>query len=382
MGSIKQALAGSQLFEGLPDGELDKITRLCREEVYEAGATIFTEGEVAKDLYIVEDGKVVLEMMIRLGPGSGRRGSIDVITKGQAFGWSAIAESHILTMSARCMEKSKVIALDGVGLRRLLEEDSHMGHKVMKRLVGLVSSRLRHTRDTLAHILSIASHDLKAPLAAVESYHQVMLGGYAGEITEKQKNMLLRSSERIRELLNLIDNILDISRIDARELKMEETSLLKVVKSIRGTIQPLAKEKGVQLKVEVPKELPLIAGTPNRLQQVFTNLLGNAIKFTPAGGAVTLKVAEKEDHILAEVVDTGTGIPTEELPRIFDDFYRGIRVNSAGAGLGLSIAKKIVEAHSGKIWVESPCPESGTGSKFSFTLPKNLDTIQGEKEAV
>jgi len=285
-------------------------------------------------------------------------------------------------MSARCMEKTKVIALDGVGLRRLLEEDSHMGHKVMKRFVGLVSSRLRHTRDTLAHILSIASHDLKSPLAAVESYHQVMLGGYAGEITEKQKNMLLRSSERIRELLNLIDNILDISRIDVRELKMEATSLLKVVKSTRGTIQPLAEEKGVQLKVEVPQELPLIAGAPNRLQQVFTNLLGNAIKFTPEGGTVTLKVGEEGDHILVKVIDTGIGISAEELPRIFDDFYRGISVNSSGAGLGLSIAKKIVEAHSGKIWVESPCPESGTGSKFSFTLPKNLDTIQGEKEAV
>ncbi|TET39029.1 MAG: cyclic nucleotide-binding domain-containing protein [Dehalococcoidia bacterium] len=382
MGSIKQVLARSQLFEGLADGELDKITRLCREKVYEAGATIFTEGEVAKELYIVEDGRVVLEMTIRFGPGSGRRGSIDVITKGQAFGWSAIAESHILTMSARCMEKTKVIALDGVGLRRLLEEDSHMGHKVMKRLVGLVSSRLRHARDTLAHILSIASHDLKSPLAAVESYHQVMLGGYAGEITEKQKNMLLRSSERIRELLDLIDNILDISRIDARELKMEATSLLKVVESTRGTVQPLAEEKGVQLKVEVPQELPLVTGAPDRLQQVFTNLLGNAIKFTPEGGTVALKVGEEGDHILVEVIDTGIGISPEELPRIFDDFYRGLSVNSSGAGLGLSIAKKIVEAHSGKIWVESPCPESGTGSKFTFTLPKNFDTIQGEKEAV
>ncbi|MBE9502238.1 MAG: hypothetical protein IMY87_07420 [Chloroflexi bacterium] len=96
--------------------------------------------------------------------------------------------------------------------------------------------------------------------------------------------MLLRSSERITGLLDLIDNILDISRIDTRELKLEPTSLLKVVESIRGVIQPLAEEKGVQLKVEVPKELPLITGAPNRLQQVFTNLLGNAVKFTPEGG--------------------------------------------------------------------------------------------------
>jgi len=382
MGGIKEFLGSCQLFEGLTEDELEKITRLSREEVYEPGTTIFVEGAAATDLYCVEEGKVVLEMTIRLGPGSGRKGAIDVITKGQAFGWSAIAESLTLTMSARCLEKTKVIALDAKGLWQLFDEDSRIGHKVMQRLVGVASSRLRHSRDMLAHILSVASHDLKAPLAAVESYHRVMLDGYAGEITEKQKNMLLRSSERITGLLNLIDNILDISRIDARELKMEPTSLLKVVESTKGVIQPLAEDKGVQLKVEVPKELPLITGASNRLQQVFANLLGNAVKFTPKGGAVTLKVAEADDHIMVEIIDTGIGISPEELHKIFDDFYRGVRVDSTGAGLGLSISRKIVEAHSGRIWAESPCPETGIGSKFTFILPKTLTTTQGEKEEV
>ncbi|MBA7617290.1 Adaptive-response sensory-kinase SasA [subsurface metagenome] len=369
MGSIKQILATSQLFERLTDEELDKITGLCSEEVYEAGSTLFREGEVGNRLYIVEEGRVVLEMAIRLGPGSGRQGTIAVITKGQGFGWWG-GESYIYTMSARCVDETKVIALDGVKLWRLLEEDYRVGYKVMKRLVGMVTSRLLRARDTLVHVLSIASHDLKSPLAAVESYHKVMLDGYAGEITERQKTMLLRSSERMTGLLNLIDNILDISRIDARELKMEAMSLLKVVESSRGVIQPLAKDKELQLKVEVPEELPLITGAPNRLQQVFDNLLGNAVKFTPEGGTITLKVAEQDDHTLVEVIDTGIGISSEELPKIFSDFYRGIRVDAMGAGLGLSISKKIIEAHGGKIWVESPCPESGMGSKFTFTLPK------------
>jgi len=369
MEPVKQVLASSQLFGELSDEELDKIAALSREEVYEAGTTIFREGDPASDLYIVEDGKVVIEMQIRLGPGGpGRQGAIDVMTKGQVFGWSAIGERQTLSMSARCIEDTKVITLDGDRLSRLFDEDSRIGSKVRKKLLGVVYSRLRRTRDTLAHILSIASHDLKAPLAAVESYHQVMLNGYAGEITEKQRNMLLRSSERIKGLLNLIDNILDISRIDTRELKMEATSLLKVVKSIRGTIQPLAEEKGVQLKVEVPDGLPLITAAPDRLHQVFNNLLGNAVKFTPKGGTITLRVTEEDDHILVEVIDTGIGISPEELPRVFDDFYRGIRVDTGGAGLGLSISKKIIEAHRGNLWVESPCPESGIGSKFTFTL--------------
>ncbi|MFC2004871.1 ATP-binding protein [Chloroflexota bacterium] len=377
MEQTRRLLAMSQLFEELTDEELDRVAELCSEEVYEAGATILREGEVGNKLYIVEEGRVVLEMTIRLGTGSGRQGAIDVITKGQGFGWWG-GRSYIHTMSAKCVEKTKVIVVDAGRLWHLLEEDHHTGYKVMKKLVGVVSSRLGHTRDTLAHVLSIASHDLKAPLAAVESYHKVMLDGYAGEITEKQKNMLLRSSERITGLLNLIDNILDISRIDARELKMEATSLLKVAESTRGVIQPLAEEKEVKLEVAMPKELPLVIGAADRLQQVFTNLLGNALKFTPEGGTITLKVGEQDDHVLVEVIDTGIGISPEELPRIFGDFYRGVRVNSAGAGLGLPISKKIIEAHGGKIWVESPCPESGVGSKFSFTLPKNLGTIQGE----
>ena len=380
VGSVKQVLASSQLFGELTDGELDKIAALSREGVYEAGTTVFREGDPARDLYIVEDGKVVIEMKIRLGPGGpGRQGAIDVITKGEVFGWSAIGERQTLTMSARCIEDTKVIALDGERLSRLFDEDSHIGSRVRKKLLGVVYSRLRHTRDTLAHVLSIASHDLKAPLAAVESYHQVILNGYAGEITEKQKNMLLRSSERIKGLLNLIDNILDISRIDTRELKMEATSLLKVVESVRGTIQPLAEEKGLQVDVALPEELPLVTAAPDRLHQVFTNLLGNAVKFTPKGGKITLRVTEEDGHILVEVTDTGIGISPEELPRVFDDFYRGIRVDTGGAGLGLSISKKIVEAHRGKIWVESPCPETGTGTKFSFTLPKNPPAMQSEK---
>jgi signal transduction histidine kinase len=373
MGPIGQVLKESQLFERLTDEELDKITEFCSEEVYEAGASIIREGEIGNRLYIVEEGKVVLEMTIRLGIGSGRQGAIDVILKGQCFGWWG-GESYIIALSARSIEKTYLIAIDSARLWRLLEDDHDIGYKIMKRLVSVVTTRLLRTRDMLAHILSIASHDLKSPLAAVESYHRVMLDGYAGEITERQKTMLLRSSERITGLLNLIDNILDISRIDTRVLKMEAISLLKVVENSREVIGPLAKDKRLQLAVDVPAGLPQIYGDSNRLQQVFDNLLGNAVKFTPAGGTIALKVAEADDHIEVEVMDSGVGIPPEDMPKIFSDFYRGVRITSTGAGLGLAISKKIVEAHGGKIWAESPCPESGVGSKFTFTLPRKQAT--------
>ena len=380
MGDIKELLRSSELFENLTDAELDRLARLCREQVYEPGTTVFSEGDEANELYLVKEGRVALEVTLSLGSGSGRQGTSEVATKGAVFGCSAICERQSCVASARCIEKTDVVAFSGKELCHFFEENCYTGYKVMQRLAKIRISRFQYAANMLASILSIASHDLKAPLAAVESYHQVMLGGYAGEITEKQKNMLLRSSERITGLLNLIDNILDISRINARELKMEAISLHEVIESIKGTIQPLAEEKGVKLKVEVPKELPLIIGAPSRLQQVFNNLLGNAVKFTPDGGAITLKASEEDDHILVTVTDTGTGIPPEELPRVFGDFYRGIRVDKTGAGLGLSISKKIVEAHGGKIWAESPCPESGVGSKFTFTLPKNQATTQGKKK--
>ncbi len=383
MDNIKEVLRGSELFGGLTDDELDKITRLCSERVYDAGVTIFKEGDVANELYIIEEGRVVLEATLHIGSGVGRQGAMDVITKEQVFGLTPICNAEICvtqtsTASARCIEKTKVLALNGGELCSLFEENAYAGYKVMQKLASIWRSRFQRVGDMMAHVLSITSHDLKSPLAAVESYHRVILDGYAGEITEKQKTMLLRSSERIKGLLNLIDNILDISRIDARELKMEATSLLKVVEDVRGVIEPLAEGKGLKLEVEVPKDLPLIAGSPERLQQVFNNLLGNAVKFTLEGGTVTLKVSEADDHILVEIIDTGIGISPEELPKIFTDFFRGIRVDSTGAGLGLGISKRIIEAHRGKIWAESPCPESGVGSKFTFTLPKNLATIRGE----
>jgi len=378
MGTVSQILAKSAPFEDLTNSELDKIVEFCREEAYEDGVTIFREGEQADEFYVVTEGRIVLEMTIRIGLGSRRQGAIEAITGGDVFGWTAIAGLPTYNMSARCIEDTKVVAIDRTRLLLLFEEDHRIAHKVMKKLLVIISSRVQKTRDTLAHVLSIASHDLKSPIAAVESYLQVILGGYAGEITEKQRPMLLRSSERLKLLLKLIDNVLDISRIDTRELKMVPTSLPKIVESALEIMQPLAQEKGVQLKSKVPEDLPMVAAAPNQIQQVIANLLGNAVKFTPREGKINLNVHDEDSRILVEVMDTGIGISHEELPKIFDDFYRGNEAETAGAGLGLSIAKRIIEAHNGKIWVESPYPESGVGSKFSFTLPKILETTPSE----
>ena len=126
----------------------------------------------------------------------------------------------------------------------------------------------------------------------------------------------------------------------------------------------------MELRTELPDALPEVMFDTKRLQQVLVNLMVNAVNYTPRGGVVTLRVKDQERHILFEVLDTGVGIPPQDLPRVFEEFFRGSNVEPKGTGLGLSIARRIVEYMGGKIWVESPSPETGQGTKFSFTLPK------------
>ena len=233
-------------------------------------------------------------------------------------------------------------------------------------------AKLEEEKNRFLRFISIAAHDLKAPLTAIQGFLWVMLGGYSGELNDKQKNMMERSTRRINELLNLISDLLDIPRIETGQIvpEIKEISFREVVKRSLDDLRNVAKEKGVKLRVELPqKHLPKIKGSSPRLQLVLTNLVSNAINYTPEG-EVTIRVEERDKDIQVEVMDTGIGIAPDDLPHLFDDFFRASNVEAKGTGLGLSIAKRIVEAHGGRIWAESPCPESNTGSKFTFTLPK------------
>jgi signal transduction histidine kinase len=232
-------------------------------------------------------------------------------------------------------------------------------------------AKMEEARNRFLHFLGVTVHDLKAPLTAIQSYFWVMLGGFAGELSEKQRNMLERSSQRIKELLTLISDLLDIPRIETGQIvqEMKDISLKKVIETAVGDMRDLAEQKKVKLEVEMPRSLPQIRGSAPRLQQVLTNLLNNAINYTPEG-SVTVRVSPEDKEITVEVLDTGIGIPAAELSHIFEDFFRASNVEIKGTGLGLSIARRIVETHGGKIWVESPCSETGKGSKFSFTLPR------------
>ncbi len=230
---------------------------------------------------------------------------------------------------------------------------------------------LEEEKKQFLRFVSIAAHDLKAPLSAIQSFLGVLLGGFAGELNEKQKHMMERASQRINELLNLISNLLDIPRIEVGQLvqEMTEVSLAQVVDSFVEEGCSLAGQKGIKFSVHIPPNLSCVYGASTRLQQVINNLVNNAISYTDEG-EVVVRVVETDNEILVEVADTGCGIPPDDMPRLFEDFFRGSNVGPKGTGLGLSISRRIIEAHGGKIWAESPCAETGRGSKFCFTLFK------------
>jgi signal transduction histidine kinase len=236
-------------------------------------------------------------------------------------------------------------------------------------------AKLEEERKQFLHFIGVAAHDLKAPLTAIQGFLWVMLGGFAGEISERQKNMLERSSLRITELLTLISDLLDIPRIETGQIvqEMAEVSLREIIEGSIEEQRNLAEAKGIKLEVEIPHRLPKIKGSASRLQQVLTNLINNAINYTDEG-TVTIRAKARDEDLLVEVMDTGIGVPPEDMSHLFQDFFRASNVEIRGTGLGLSISRRIIEAHGGRIWAESPYPEANRGSKFSFVLPKLTET--------
>ena len=369
---ILQVLKSCDLAEGMSERRLSLVVPISNEETYQSGETICREDDCADKFYVIEEGKVALDLNLSTRPGSVKQATVDFLLPGQSFGYSALLGSRIHTTSARAISPTKLVVIDGQVLLSLIKEDYHIKSVIMERLAERFRYRTDTIEKTLAHILSVASHDLKAPLAAVQSYLQVILGGFAGELNERQRQMLSRSCVRIADFIEMLDNILDISRFEAGALEMEELPLPKVVRDTVLTFRPLAQEKNLNLVLDLPQEMAAIKGSAPRLKQVISNLVGNAIKFTPPPGEISVKLIQDDNYLRVEVADTGVGISVQDLPRIFDEFYRGVvgDTEAKGTGLGLSISKKIIEAHGGRIWAESPCPETGKGSKFSFTLPK------------
>lgn len=380
-----ERLRRSDLFSDLSNEDLVAIAAFCQEVDFRENDLVLEEGQPADCLYLVERGKLALEKRIQIGRHSTpRNATIGYVGQGHMAGFSTLTEPHIYTTSAVCVEPSRVVAVDGPSLRAYLQEHPTAGYQVMTNVAALVSGRYRRATDTLTYFLSIVSHELRSPLAAIENYLQTMLAGIAGEINPKQARMLKRCVLRVAELSMLIGDVVDLARMRPEQIQadFEWFDPREVgAESIEDT-RLAAAEKGIQLRVEPPPEFEPIVGARRRMRQVFTNLLNNAVKYSPPGSTVTFRARYTPEAVVFEVEDQGPGIPDEDMPHIFKDFYRASNVtDTQGSGLGLSIARKIVAAHHGTITVENLRANGKiTGTRFTVSIPRDLLTPEMRRQ--
>ncbi len=257
-------------------------------------------------------------------------------------------------------------------LQRYAEE---LESKIEARTQELQSTnqRLEEASRHKSQFLANMSHELRTPLNAIIGYTSLILSNIYGDVPAKIREPLDRVRVSSRHLLGLINDVLDLAKIEAGRLTLSvaDYSIKQVVQSVMKAMEPLAAEKKLALTAALPPELPAARGDARRINQVLLNLVGNAIKFTDAG-EVAVRVSLTEHEFLLSIVDTGPGIVEAEQEKIFEEFQQAGNSNASlkGTGLGLSIARKIVEAHGGRMGVES---SPGKGSTFWFTLPLRVE---------
>jgi signal transduction histidine kinase len=232
----------------------------------------------------------------------------------------------------------------------------------------------RHKSQFLANM----SHELRTPLNAILGFGELMLDGVYGEVPDKMRGPLERMQSNGKHLLGLINDILDLSKIEAGQfnLSLGDYSVDELVRGVYGAVESLAAEKKLSLSTCVPPGLPPARGDERRLAQALLNLVGNAIKFTDTG-EVAIEVSAAENIYTFSVRDTGPGIAEADQAKIFDEFQQvdsSITKAKSGSGLGLAIARRIVEMHGGRIWVDSSV---GRGATFSFTAPARVESQAG-----
>jgi signal transduction histidine kinase len=278
---------------------------------------------------------------------------------------TAVVVAFASTLALVAFVATRIVA----ELRRRREEQTRARERELQR----VQEELKELDRMRSFFLALASHDLKTPLAVVVNYIQTILDGFVGEVPPGQRRWLERSLVRLDELIQLINDFLDASQLDEERIKaeLEPTCLAKIAQQAMEIVAPRARERDVTLACDIPSGLSHVQGSPKRLRRLLVNLLDNGIKFTPKGGEVTLVLCDDVDCVRIEVADTGSGIPSRYLPHVFEDYFRVRRQEFVpGAGISLSTARRIVEAHGGQIWVESPYRPDQTGSRFICSLIK------------
>ena len=410
-----RVLGAAPVFGALPEEGLQDVLANVREEIYGSGAVIFAEGDEGRDLYLLQSGTVRItaeggdpegpplrvadapDWFGELSHLTHSRRSATVTAVNEVTVWRLpgdvfdrllerhheLARAVIRMLCARVWEKDRefigqsVLALSYARLSRELEEK--------KRLLEEVS---RHKSAFLARM----SHELRTPLNAIIGFAEVLLDQNLAPSEAERREFLEHVLGSGRHLLGLINEVLDLSKIEAgrMDLHRSRVEVRTLVEDVAATVRPLAAKKEIHLSHAVAPGLPAAWADPSKIRQVLLNLLSNAVKFTPNAGKITIEArpaaaggagvapAGGGEWIEIRVTDTGVGILHEEQERIFQEFQQvpGTEGAGQGTGLGLALARRLVELHGGTIRVQSA---SGHGSTFTFTLPAAASSTQPDR---
>jgi signal transduction histidine kinase/ActR/RegA family two-component response regulator len=249
------------------------------------------------------------------------------------------------------------------------------------RSLAQINEELRRLDELKSEFLAMVSHELRTPLTAIVGYSRLLLRQVHGPLTPKQieqQEAIFRSAQRLTDLIN---ELLDVSRLESGrvELVPRPTNARAVVDQGIAVVAVAAQAKRIQIENAIPPGSPAVQADAERLQQILVNLLSNAVKFTPDGGRVTVSAGRHKDQVWIAVLDTGVGIPREELARIWDPFYQvesTLRRRHGGSGLGLTIVRRLVELHGGLVRAESD--GENRGARFTFTLPVATEPVAQE----
>ncbi len=240
-----------------------------------------------------------------------------------------------------------------------------------ERALEATNIQLEEKDDVKNEYVLRVTHGIKEHLSAIQGCLEPVAGGITGELNPRQFDLVQRAAHRTAKLMFFVKALLQITRIRlSREIKMEYFLLKDLVSELIGYASSKAVDKNISVSFTIESSIDKIRAAKEYIQETLTNLIVNSIKYTPRNGKIEINIWDKGSLILIEIKDTGIGIPKDEIPKIFDEFYRASNakeVERDGTGLGLSIAKHVIEMHNGRIWAES---ELGKGSKFSVELPK------------
>ena len=367
--------------------EIADVTSAIKSMVQQMAA--MQEEEVSAIINSMKDGLIVLDenrRVIRLNPSMEQMLGVrvsEVLNKSIS---ELEADPCLLPLArlARTQLPDGEVVLDEPYERVLKVHSSSLkgsGDKDLGEVkVVLDVTRERELDQMKSDFIANISHELRTPLHSIRGFVKLILDGKVTE-TETQREFLVIIDEQSQHLSNLVNSILDIAAMESGDMVFERrpVSMKEIIGKVAVKLQKLAEGKEITFKADLPVALPDIEGDSEKLEQVVTNLVDNAIKFSLGGGKVSVAARAENGGILVQVIDKGIGIPADAIPRLFQKFSRVVgsmtRAGS-GTGLGLYIVKQIVEAHGGQIWVES---ELGKGSTFSFTLPLSPD-YRGRQE--